>query len=73
MATVLMCDMKDCVHRSKRKLRSWKGCAGQPCYGCTRPYVSIMQIFDPDGDIEAKAGKENMAHCPHYEPKEDMA
>ena len=68
MAATLICDMKDCKHRSKRKLKSWKDSAGNPCYGCTRPYVSILHVFDPDGDIEATAGKENMAVCSHYEP-----
>lgn len=65
-----MCDMEDCKYRSKRKLKGWKCADGQPCYGCTRQYVSIKKVFDADGEIEAVAGRENMAHCPHYETEE---
>ena len=68
MATTLICDMKDCKRRSKRKLTTWlkKGC--EPCYGCSRPYTLLRHVFEPDGDIETAAGKENMAACAYYEP-----
>jgi len=28
----------------------------------------VSRIFDPDGDVEAMAGIENMARCADYEP-----
>lgn len=71
MAATLICELRDCVHRSKRRLTSWKGPNGAPCYGCTKPYVNIMRVFDPDGDIEAVAGKENTAICQFYKPREE--
>ena len=70
MAT-LICDMHDCVHISKRPLRSWTNKAtGAKCYSCSREYALISKVFDPDGDIEAVAGRENMARGSFYEPRE---
>lgn len=69
MSTVI-CSMSDCVHRSSRPLRKWKYRDGRPCYGCKRKSIGIAEISDPDGDCEATIGKENMAHCADYEPKE---
>ena len=65
MATVI-CKMNDCAHRSKRPLRKWKFQNGAVCYGCTLDSVVVSKIFDPDGDIEATASIENMAHCAMY-------
>ena len=67
MARVI-CNMTDCVHRSKRPLRKWKYNSGAKCYGCTLEAVSVNKVFDPDGDIEAVAGIENTACCGQYEP-----
>lgn len=67
---VLICDMKDCKHRSKHPLRSWETQSGSKCYGCARKFAVVTMVFDPDGDIEATAGKENMAICAFYEPEE---
>lgn len=67
---VLMCNMNDCKHRSKRPLRYWKNKSGGKCYGCAREFVVVTMVFDPDGDIEAVAGKESMATCAFYEPME---
>lgn len=69
MAT-LLCYMGDCIHRSKRPSKKYMDSAGTPCYGCARPYAVVSRVFDPDGDIQAVAGKENTAICMHYEPKE---
>lgn len=68
MAATLICDMVDCKHRSKRKLTTWLKKGSEPCYGCSLPHVLIRHVFDADGDIEATAGKENMAVCAYYEP-----
>lgn len=68
MAT-LICDMTDCKHRSKRPLKKRRNKNGSRCYGCTLQYIIIDRVIDPDGDIEAKAGRDNMAHCASYEPK----
>lgn len=68
MAKVI-CQMSDCIHRSKRKSRTWKYASGAPCYGCMLEAVTITNVFDPDGDIEALAGKENTVICMHYEPR----
>lgn len=71
---VLICDMADCIHRSKRPLRSWKNKAtGAKCYGCSRKFALISKVFDADGDIEAVAGKSNMAHCSFYEPRKESS
>lgn len=67
---VLICNMNDCKHRSKRPLRSWKNKSGGKCNGCAREFVVVTKVFDPDGDIEAVAGKESMAVCAFYEPME---
>lgn len=67
MAKVI-CNMTDCVHRSKRPLRKWRYKSGARCYGCTLETVSVSKVFDPDGDIEATAGIENTARCSCYEP-----
>lgn len=69
MNTVI-CSMSDCVHRSSRPLRKWKYRNGEPCYSCKLDSIGISEIHDPDGDCEATIGKENMAHCADYEPKE---
>lgn len=66
MAKVI-CSMTDCVHRSKRPMRKWKYTNGAKCHGCTLDFVTVSRVFDTDGDIEALAGSENMAHCDHYE------
>ncbi len=65
---VLICDATDCKHGSKRPLRSWKTQSGGKCYGCALKYAVVSKVFDPDGDIEAVAGK--MAACSFYEPME---
>ena len=65
----LICDMTDCKHRSKRPLRKWRNKNGSRCYGGTLQYILIDLAFDPDGDIEATVGRDNMAHCARYEPK----
>ncbi len=67
MATVI-CDMLDCKHRSRRKLKTWRNRNGAPCYGCSLDAVVVGRVFDLDGDIEAVSGKENMAICKNYEP-----
>lgn len=67
MARVI-CNMTDCVHRSKRPLRKWRYKNGVRCYGCTLETIGVSRIFDPDGDVEAMAGIENMARCADYEP-----
>lgn len=68
MATVI-CNMADCIYRSKRKLKKWIHRDGEPCYGCTREVISVCRPFDPDGDIAAISGEGNMAKCAHYKPK----
>lgn len=68
----LICLMCDCKHKSKRPLRKWvKKHDKEKVYGCARKYITISRIFDMDGDIEAVAGVENMAHCAFYEPVEE--
>lgn len=69
MSTVI-CDMENCKHRSKRKLRTWRTKDGKPCYGCTLDYVLISRIADPDGEICAVAGEDNMAKCFYYVPED---
>lgn len=69
---ILICNMTDCVYRSKRKLKSWIGPSGAPCYGCAREFTWVGKVFDVDGDIEVVAGKENTAICKGYTPKEEM-
>ena len=66
----LICSMA-CKHRSKRPLRKWRHKDGSLCYGCRLKCVHISRVFDPDGDIYAVAGEENMAHCAFYEPLEE--
>ena len=68
----IVCRMADCKHRSKRPLRKWvsKKNKGEKLYGCALQCITIARIFDMDGDIEAVAGYENMAHCAFYEPIE---
>lgn len=70
----LICNMNDCKYRSRRPLRKWRRNDNSPCYGCTRSFVVITRVFDPDGDIETVGGKENMTRCCFYEPidKEDL-
>ena len=65
MATVI-CNMVDCVYRSKRKLKKWVRRDGEPCYGCTLNVITVRRVFDPDGDIARVAGEDNMACCAHY-------
>lgn len=72
MATVI-CTVADCKHRSKRKLKIWQYSNGKPCYGCTLKTVSISHVNDPDGQIEAVAGKQNTAICLHYESVDQFA
>lgn len=62
------CDAFDCKYRSKRQLKAWSRPSGLPLYGCKRELVIISPVFDPDGDIEATAGKENTAVCKNYKP-----
>lgn len=69
MAKVI-CGLK-CKYRSKRPMRNYKYKDGRPCYGCTRDTISITRVFDPDGDMVATVGEENMACCIYYEPIED--
>lgn len=69
MSTVI-CSMSDCVHRSGHPLRKWKYRNGEPCYSCKLESIGISEIFDPDGDCATMIGKENMAHCADYGPKE---
>lgn len=67
----IICRMSDCKHRSKRPLRKWVSkSTGEKHYSCALKYITISRIFDMDGDIEAVAGSENMAHCAFYEPIE---
>ncbi len=66
---ILICKIGDCIHRSKRPSRKYMNADGSPCYGCTRPYTAVIRAFDPDGEIEAVAGKKNTAICAHYKPK----
>ena len=66
MAQVI-CNVVDCKHRSKRKLKNYKKQNGSPCYGCKLEVILVSDIFDPDGEIEAIAGKENMMICNNYE------
>lgn len=70
----LICDMGDCKHKSRHPLRKWRKQDKSPCYSCTLDFVVIAKVFDPDGDIEAVASRENMANCCFYEPiqKEDL-
>lgn len=69
--TSLICNMEDCVHRSKYPLRKWKRKHDdEKCYGCTLRYITISKIFDPDGDAEGVIGRGNMAACKFYEPRE---
>lgn len=70
MAT-LICDIEDCVHRSKRPLRKWHYRDGRKCYGCRLESVVINRIFDMDGEAEEIFGRENTAICANYKPKED--
>lgn len=65
----LICKMEDCKHRSKRPLKKWRNQDGSRCYGCSLRYTVVTEVFDADGDIEAIAGRENMAHCANYEPE----
>lgn len=67
----VVCDMRDCTHRSRRPMRKWRYKDGRPCYGCKLETVGISPIFDPDGECEAAFGRENMAHCSNYEPMEE--
>ena len=67
--TNIICTMEDCVHRSTRPMRNLSDATGRPYYACQRRYVVISQVSDPDGDIEATAGIENMAHCACFAPK----
>lgn len=66
----LICAMSDCKHRSKRPLKKWKHKDGSKCYSCLLRYTVITEVFDADGDIEAVAGRENIAHCINYEPEQ---
>lgn len=66
MAQVI-CNVTDCKHRSKRKLKNYKKQNGSPCYGCKLKIILISETFDPDGIIDATAGKENMMICNNYE------
>lgn len=68
MATVI-CNMTDCVHRSKHKLKKWIRRDGEPCYGCTLEVITVRRPYDPDGDIASISGEENMAGCAHYKSK----
>lgn len=68
MATVI-CQMSDCIHRSKRKLKKWKYSSGAPCYGCMLEAVTIAPVFDPEGEIRAVAGDEHMMYCRDYEKR----
>ena len=70
MATVI-CDVQDCIHRSRRPLKKWKYSNGVPCYGCKLPTIRVSLIFDPDGYCETVIGRTNMAHCSDYTPTED--
>jgi Ni,Fe-hydrogenase I small subunit len=67
---VVICNVSDCKNRSKRKLTKWQTKDGKPCYGCKLEIVSINKIFDPDGYIKAVVGKDDMATCLHYEPRD---
>lgn len=66
MATVI-CNVADCIYRSRRKLKKWIRRDGEPCYGCTLEVITVRKPFDPDGDIAAIAGY--MAGCAHYKPR----
>lgn len=68
----LICNM-NCIHRSKRPLRKWKRRDGSECYGCSREYIVVDRLSDPDGLIEATAGEENTAVCALYEPVAEAA
>ncbi len=65
----VICDMDDCIHRSKRKLKNWIKKDGSNCYGCSLPVILISRILDSDGEVEAVVGKENTAICNHYQPQ----
>ena len=74
----LICDMHDCVHISKRPLRSCYFCgigwtnkvSGTKRYGGVRKNAAISRIFNPDGDIEAVTERVNKETCSFYEPRE---
>lgn len=68
---VVICDVADCKHRSKRKLKAYTRQNGLPCYGCKLEAVVIREAFDPDGEIEAVAGKDNTVVCKNYEYKDN--
>lgn len=64
---MVICDVSDCKHRSRRKLRKWNRQSGIPCYGCTLKVITVRPVFDPDCEIEAVGGKENTVVCSQYE------
>lgn len=68
--TVVYCRIEDCVHRSKRASRKYCHKDNTPCHRCLKDTIVIKEPFDLDGEIEAVAGKENMAVCNYYEPIE---
>ena len=69
--TSLICNMENCIHRSKYPLRKWKRkYDDEKSDGCMRTYITISEIYDPDGDAEGLIGRENMAICAFYEPME---
>ena len=68
--TKIICDADDCIHRSKRPLRTWMKSNGDKCYGCTLEAITIGKIYDPDGDIYNVFGEEKVM-CKDYEPIEN--
>ena len=68
--TKIICDADDCIHRSKRPLRTWKKSNGDKCYACTLEAIYIKRIFDPDGDLFNLLCEE-IAVCKDYEPIEN--
>lgn len=64
------CFMEDCEYRSKRPMRKYKGGDGSRLYGCLLPAVTIAEIFDPDNYVVAVVGRDNMAACSQYTPRE---
>ena len=70
MGVTVICNMKECIHRSKRPLRKWHMLDGSPCYSCNSDQIFINQPYDPDGEIYALTG-EIFAKCNRFTPIEE--
>lgn len=76
MASIILCDVTDCKHRSKRRNRKWHFVSPDgektPAYHCTLDHISLTEFYDPDGEIRQLFGDDHRPlQCRHFERKED--